>query len=152
MPTPFRPVSPAVTAILPAILRLPEKLGPWRRARDAEDLAAWGIPTAPFLQALADAEEAPGVLYFHPACRHFHAWIPASIDAADALQFRRVGAPGAPSLRAPFSLLDLQRMQELRDCLHQIMDDEDDHDVGAFADWALASRPQSGSARSPKRP
>ena len=149
MPTPLRPVPPVVPVLLAATLPLPDKLGLWRRARDGEELAAWGIPTAPFLQALAEAEVTSGVLYFHPACRHFHAWIPEGTDTADALQFRRVGAPGAPALRAPFSLLDLQRMQELRDCLHQVMDDEDDHDVGAFAEWA---RMQVGSRRSPKRP
>lgn len=125
MRTPYRPLVHAVPFPVPPSLPLPEKLGPWRRARDVQELEAWGIAAGPFLLALAEAEGAPGALYFHPACRLFHAWVPETGEAAEAVQFRRVGAPGAPVLRAPFSLLDLQRMQELRDCLRAALDDDE---------------------------
>lgn len=133
MRTPFRTAARDLPVLLPAALPLPDKLGPWRRARDAQELEAWGIAAGPFLQALADAEGAPGALYFHPACRLFHAWVPETGEAAEAVQFRRVGAPGAPALRAPFSLLDLQRMQELRDCLRAALGEDDWGADAAFA-------------------
>ncbi|HET8730228.1 MAG TPA: hypothetical protein VFM34_03890 [Moraxellaceae bacterium] len=141
MPTSIRPLVQVSPVLLSHSFPLPERLGPWRRARDAAELATWGISTAPFLQALADAAEAPGALYFHPACRHFHAWVPESIEASEAVQFRRVGAPGAPALRLPFSLLDLQRMQELRDSLRDVTEDELDDDRDAFTVWAQAAAP-----------